>query len=738
LITEYGRLSDQALSAHQRCEQITTIIVELLQPWAGAAIRRSSGGLTNADRLVFVLDGQPYLLEVVWSTEPLSADVVTQFLNSVANAPRGPRCVLLSMSDFDQHVAGDTAQAGFPSAVLLNRAHLEALVCGLLTPTELFDAAYDHAFVTGRALVSLTDLLVQEPSEPPARMFRPDQLAVPHQVITSTGGGVDAAVALVGAVGWGQPSGLAMRAPDSLLVTTERGIVEVDAYRGTSFWLLPMPGCHGAPLVLPDGSVLVLCRTVVLRWKDDVLEPVAGEFTGPTMLLSGPNSDPWVLSGTGATFGAGTGTLALTRLGSHAGQQHRYDIQFDAVVRAAGWLDHRRFFLAASGHSAVVDLDGRSTVEQSDWIQSPQGYPGHLLVIDANTVATASPEGSGTRATVCMTDATCRNHQVVAELAVNSVYGLAAVSDGRAYLLADVRGNDPNPAPILVRLLGLFPPVPTKTGQSPSLQQRASEPNDPYRAVRAVARGERQDYRLEHRPIERGGQATVFRATHKSTDTPVAFKKLTGHTSDAIARMEREVDIARRLGGHPHVMPVLDHSNTHDWFVMPLAEGTAETLREELTQPANLRAMVTSICDALRSAHDRDWLHRDVKPANVLNLDRRWVLADWGLARRPRGQTTNPNRTQTGVLHGTEGFAAPELAIDAHRAGPAADIYSVGQLIGWLLLDRWPQPNIPLIPDGPWLDIVTAATHHDPTRRPTDIDTFLALMDDTADVPTNL
>jgi serine/threonine protein kinase len=83
------------------------------------------------------------------------------------------------------------------------------------------------------------------------------------------------------------------------------------------------------------------------------------------------------------------------------------------------------------------------------------------------------------------------------------------------------------------------------------------------------------------------------------------------------------------------------------------------------------------------------------------------------------------------VLLGTEGFAAPELSSNAHTAGPPADVYSVGQMIGWAVLGRWPRANIPLIPpDGPWHDIVAAATHYDPDLRPATVDALLALIEE--------
>ncbi|WP_170316853.1 serine/threonine protein kinase [Acrocarpospora corrugata] len=257
--------------------------------------------------------------------------------------------------------------------------------------------------------------------------------------------------------------------------------------------------------------------------------------------------------------------------------------------------------------------------------------------------------------------------------------------------------------------------------------------------VRLAARGSRRDFALDPRPIAGGGQATVFGAVHKPTGVRVAFKRLNWRSPDALARMRREVEAARLFGGNPHVLPVLDWSRSYDWFVMPLADGTARILAAGPSESAVVRALVTAVCRALREPHRQGWIHRDLKPDNVLRFAGRWVVADWGLGRRPRGQTTDPRRTQVGVQFGTEGFAAPELAVDAHVAGPPADIYSIGQIIGWALKGAWPQPNLPLLPpSGPWRAIVRAATMHDPHRRIGTVDELLSMVAAEFDAPTEL
>ncbi|MFJ8436156.1 Arm DNA-binding domain-containing protein [Kitasatospora sp. NPDC094019] len=65
----------------------------------------------------------------------------------------------------------------------------------------------------------------------------------------------------------------------------------------------------------------------------------------------------------------------------------------------------------------------------------------------------------------------------------------------------------------------------------------------------------------------------------------------------------------------------------------------------------------------------------------------------------------------------SDGFAPPGLSVDAHQAGPPADVFSLGQLIGWVLTGEAPSPNIPLAPvAGSWRgDLGTAGC---PRRSP--------------------
>ncbi|WP_405993755.1 serine/threonine-protein kinase [Streptomyces sp. NBC_00986] len=249
-----------------------------------------------------------------------------------------------------------------------------------------------------------------------------------------------------------------------------------------------------------------------------------------------------------------------------------------------------------------------------------------------------------------------------------------------------------------------------------------------YEAVTRSAAGRRSDYACEKTPFE-GGQADVFKAVHKPSGITVALKRLRAARNTSVARMAREIEVGRLLDGHPHAMPILDADPGNTWFVMPWAEQSAENLNSESRTDEALHVLIRSLCSVLALVHAAGWVHRDIKPSNILLLDGRWVVADWGIARGPRGHTPNHCLTRAGVSMGSQGFAAPELSDDAHSAGPQADIYSIGQLIGWWLTGRQPRANRAHIPDsGPWRTVVRAATREDPGKRPANVGELLTLI----------
>ncbi|MBT2398443.1 phosphotransferase [Streptomyces sp. ISL-100] len=266
----------------------------------------------------------------------------------------------------------------------------------------------------------------------------------------------------------------------------------------------------------------------------------------------------------------------------------------------------------------------------------------------------------------------------------------------------------------------------------PPAAQRNLEP------VRSQATGDPKAYRRDPYRLPGSNQADVFRATHKATGTTVALKQL--HVKSVVgmraARMKREIEAGNALAGHLHAMPILDHAANYTWFVMPWADSTAEEHREALRDSQQLRVLVDALASVLAKAHRLGWIHRDIKPPNILLLEGQWVVADWGAVRRPPGQTTKVGRTATGI--GSAGFSAPELFTNPdQRPQPSGDIYSIGRVIAWALTGDMPLPNKQLLPaPGPWRNIVRAATQEDPSRRPQAISDLIGLIErEFAEIP---
>lgn len=724
LLAAYGEIQQQR-SPVERTQRLARLVVRLLEESGVDAVAR----FLDVPAVAFRFDGRQYLIGLTWFEQAMDSAATAERIRSIRPHAGDGAVMVLSMSGFES-----LTPAGMKGAALLwDRTHLEAALCGLATAPDVLAAATRAAFIEGLPYVSLARMLVIDEVTISPRMATPDLVPPPWPVLKEPYDGIPAALVLVGEDGWPTISGIAALDVDRLVVVTDQGLVELDTVRGTTSWIMKLAGCVNEPLVMPDRSVLAVCGHAVVRVTSGRLEAVAGGFSGKVHVLAGPDGEAWVLSGIGPTYGAGRCTLALTRIGDRVGRQHRYDIEVNANVHTAGWLDERRFFLTAAGKSAVIDLNRSSRTNRDGCIPSEHDYRAHLVVADDNRVITAAGNSRGLGVTLVCTEVRTRSNQLLAELNINAVSGLCATSDGTGYMLGDVYGarhGSRDPWPVLIRFPGLRPPTITTSAvhRSPAAVP-AGEIMDPYDIVRNSARGNLRDYRRDPRPIDDGGQATVFRAKHKPSGALVAFKKLHSTSPHAVARMKREIDVARALGDNPHVMPVLDHSDNFEWFVMPLAQETAATVQPELSHSKALRDLVTAICAALRPAHALGWIHRDLKPANLLRRDGVWTVGDWGLGRRPRGQTTNPDRTRVGAMLGTEGFAAPELSIDAHQAGPQADIYSIGQIIGWAIRGVRPQANTPLLPaDGPWRHVAKEATQLDPARRPVAIDDLLELI----------
>lgn len=188
-------------------------------------------------------------------------------------------------------------------------------------------------------------------------------------------------------------------------------------------------------------------------------------------------------------------------------------------------------------------------------------------------------------------------------------------------------------------------------------------------------------YRIE-RQIGHGGMATVYLATDLVSGTQVAIKAPHAELVAQLGaeRFAREVRISVQLQ-HESIVPVLDSGVAEGvpFYVMPFIDG--ETLEQRLERSGPLPVPIAieiacEIAEGLTYAHDLGFVHRDVKPSNVLLSGGRALLADFGIARAVESGG-GTQLTETGFALGTADYMSPEQASGDATLDGRSDVYSL-------------------------------------------------------------
>lgn len=251
---------------------------------------------------------------------------------------------------------------------------------------------------------------------------------------------------------------------------------------------------------------------------------------------------------------------------------------------------------------------------------------------------------------------------------------------------------------------------PLRGGASPFTVRAAANP-----AVEGAQTGEQylgktfhsatHEFTIKHE-IAVGGQGSVYTASHNIPDydpKEVAVKFLEvpkGQSAKSFKkRFQRETQILERLS-HPNIVRMLDAGDDNGTLFMAAEYIKGPTLSWMLKRYQELpldysRQVLLQICAGLQEAHDKGAVYRDMKPDNILCLDKKPIIredgpiikiVDFGLVKfqgRDSGSTTGD-----GMFVGTAPYMAPEQF--DHEGDARADVYSTGILAHQLVTGRLP------------------------------------------------
>lgn len=201
-------------------------------------------------------------------------------------------------------------------------------------------------------------------------------------------------------------------------------------------------------------------------------------------------------------------------------------------------------------------------------------------------------------------------------------------------------------------------------------------------------------YRLDEL-IARGGMATVYQATDLRLVRTVAVKVLADSLATDPGFVDRFIHEARATAAlmHPNVVAVHDQgvAENYPYLVMEFVPGRTlrEVLRETGPMPsAHALEIMRAVLAGLGAAHDAGFVHRDVKPENVLiTNDGHVKVTDFGIA---RVISDTPASDSTGsVILGTMAYVSPE-AVQQQTIDQRTDVYSAGILLFELVTGRVP------------------------------------------------
>ena len=200
------------------------------------------------------------------------------------------------------------------------------------------------------------------------------------------------------------------------------------------------------------------------------------------------------------------------------------------------------------------------------------------------------------------------------------------------------------------------------------------------------------------RQIGKGGMGVVYLAKQVHLDKHVALKVLplsSDVSDDSVRRFRREMLAVGKLS-HPNIVAACDagEATGHLYLAMEYVDGIDFSKSTTGIRHTDACEIVRQAAIGLQHAHEHGFVHRDVKPSNlILSSSGQVKVVDFGLSKLSADAPLHDELTREDQVLGTLRYMAPEHFEDSQHADIRSDIYSLGLTFYFLLTGRRPNPG---------------------------------------------
>jgi hypothetical protein len=360
LIARYGAMRRlEGFTPHSRGTELNRLIADVLDCYGIRANASARQGYGEID-VTFTVEGIRFVLEAKWEQDKTDTGKISKLQTRVRQRLTNTVGVFMSMAGYTSDAVREVNIGGRLEVLLIDRSHLEAMISGVVPPTELFGLLVDKASYEGGPYYSLEELLPQPTNNPTVGFGAPQglddlvRMARPGVVIEPLLRDIPM-----------EYIGLACISPHELILNYPEGLVRVDLERQSSEWHAALPASYSHTLPMDDGSLLFRRLSGVGMLRDGHIHGIAGGFVGNAVLFSDEDGNALALDHGGADgyYRGEDVNAALVRLDHELGNQLRTPTTIQGHILAdAVWIDQDRIAAVGSGILEVINPNtGAST-----------------------------------------------------------------------------------------------------------------------------------------------------------------------------------------------------------------------------------------------------------------------------------------------------------------------------------------------------------------------------------------